>query len=194
MDQRIFHGQISPDDLVRALAADYNRGNYQVRQIPSGAAVSVQISSRAYAQSGGQTALTITVQPFEDGVSVQVGQQSLFGVAASLGQTAFAAFRNPLSILGRIDDVAQDIESIQLTDQVWNTIERTVRALGAGHQLSDRLRRTVCEYCNTPNPIGEASCVACGAPLGNVQPATCRFCGFVVKNNEKVCPNCGKPL
>ncbi len=194
MDQRIYHGTITPNDIARAIQTEFNRGNYQVRQSGSGSTLGIQISSRAAAASGGQTALTVTVQTIEDGVAIQVGQQSLFGVAASLGQTAFSAFRNPLSLLNRIDDLAQDIESIQLTDQVWKIIERAVQSLGANHELSERLRRLICAYCNTPNPVGEPSCLACGAPLGDVQPMTCRACGYVVRANEKVCPNCGKPL
>jgi len=44
---------------------------------------------------------------------VQVGQQDFLGVAASLGASALTVFRNPLGILGRLDDIAQDIESIR---------------------------------------------------------------------------------
>ena len=36
----------------------------------------------------------------------------------------------------------------------------------------------------------EGRCIACGAPLGEVQPSTCANCGFVVQKEEKICPNC----
>ncbi len=47
---------------------------------------------------------------------VELGQQAWLGVAASLGQTAFSVFRNPFSLIGRLDDLAQDIESMQLSE------------------------------------------------------------------------------
>ena len=194
MHQRIYHGSITPTDIARSLQAAFNHGNLQAQQIGNGNKIAIQISSHRAASSGGQTALSILIQSIEDGVAVQVGQQALLGVAASLGTTAISALRNPLSLLNRFDDLAQDIESIQLTDEVWKLIEKTVKTLGANYELSDRLRRLICDYCNTPNPVGESSCLACGAPLGNVQPQTCRNCGYVIRANDKICPNCAKPV
>jgi len=194
MDQRIYHGKITPDDFARSLIAHFNRGNLRVQQLGSGNEVAVQIASRQGAESGGQTALGITLQKVEDGVSVQIGKQTWFGVAASLGFTALIALRNPFSLISRIDDLAQDIEYIQLTDEIWRVIDGTARSLNAGHELSERLRRLVCDYCDTPNPVGEPSCIACGAPLGGVQPETCPKCGFVVTNKTSRCPNCGTNL
>ncbi len=191
MDQRIYHGKITPDNFARSLIAHFNRGNLRVQQIGNGDEIAVQIASRQGAQSGGQTALGISLQRVEDGVSVQVGKQVWFGVAASLGWTAIAAIRNPFTLIDRIDDLAQDIESIQLTDEVWQVLDLTARSLNAGHELSERLRRLVCDYCNTPNPVGEPSCMACGAPLGDVQPLACPNCGFVITTKQSRCPNCG---
>jgi RNase P subunit RPR2 len=125
-----------------------------------------------------------------DGISVQVGNQSWLGVAASLGTTTLSMIRNPFHLIGRLDDLAQDIESIQLTDEVYETVEAAARAAGASFELSERLRRMVCKYCNTANPVGEASCLACGAPMGSSQPRTCPRCGFVVRTDELTCPNC----
>jgi len=123
-----------------------------------------------------------------------VGQQAWFGVAASLGQTAFTVLRNPFSLLGRLDDLAQDIESMQLTERVWKVIDRAIVALGASHELSDRLARITCEFCGTANPVGEGNCIACGAPMGTAQPCTCPNCGFVVGSEESACPNCHRKL
>lgn len=97
---------------------------------------------------------------------------------------------NPFNLLNRLDDIAQDIEGLQLVDEVWRVLEETARSLGATQQLSDRLRRVVCDYCGTANTVGEGRCIACGAPLGSVQPRTCKKCGFVVVPNEAICPNC----
>ncbi len=194
MTQRIYHGDFSNNDLAQAIVAEYSRGNYQVQQYLSNDTMVVQIATSKFATSGGSTALTVSLQNVEDGVAIHIGNQAWLGVAASLGISTIAALRNPLSLLNRLDDIAQDIESVQLTDAVWTLIDRTARAIGSGHQLSDRLKRYVCDYCNTPNPTGEPTCIACGAPLGDIQPTTCPKCGYVVHNNESVCINCGFSL
>jgi Double zinc ribbon len=194
MDRRIFHGNIKPSDIAQALLGEFNRGNLHAQALGQANKMAVQISTRTGAQSGGQTALTITLQATDEGVMVEIGQQTWLGVAASLGQTALSALRNPFTLLGRLDDLAQDIENIQLIDNVWKAIDRAVASTGASYELSERLRRVVCDYCQTANPVGEGSCFACGAPLGNVQPATCPNCGFAVSSIETICPNCSKSL
>ncbi len=194
MERRVFHGQISPTDVARALVAHFNRANLAAQQLGEGKNIIVQIASRQRPVSGGQTALSIQISEAEDGVIVQLGKQTWFGVAASLGVTALSLFRNPFSLIGRLDDLAQDIENLQLTEDVWGVIENVARMRGATFELSERLRRLVCEYCYTANPVGEPSCIACGAPLGKIQPFTCNNCGFVINKNESTCPNCGQKL
>jgi hypothetical protein len=193
-ETRIYHGDFNPSDIARDIIAQFNRGNFQVQQIGRDPKVAIQIATRQFAQSGGQTALTITLHKVADGVSVQLGNQAWMGVAASLGITALSALRNPLTLLGRLDDLAQDIESLQLEDEIWHLIEASARQHGVGKVLSERLHRYICPYCNTPNEVGEGRCIACGAPLGDVQPQTCLNCGFVVRNLERECPNCGAKL
>lgn len=194
MEQRIFHGNLTPKALASALQGEFNRGNLRTQQIGSAQKVIVQIATRDQPLSGGQTALTVSIEAVEDGVAVSIGKQAWLGVAASLGMTALTAWRNPWHLLERLDDLAQDIENLQLSEKVWQNIEATARNLGANFELSDRLRRTVCEYCLVANPVGEASCIACGAPLGRVQPDTCKNCGFVIKKRESICPNCGERI
>jgi len=194
MEQRIYHGDLSPDDIAQALIGKFNRGNLRAQQIGGGKLVVVQIATNSEATSGGQTALSVSIQKVEDGVSVQVGEQAWLSVAASLGLSALSALRNPFNLMGRLDDIAQDVENLQITETVWKTIEAAVQAAGASFELSKRLRRSVCAYCDTANPVGEASCIGCGAPLGKVQPDTCPHCGFVTIANENICPNCKRSL
>ena len=194
MDRRIFHGDIQPEDMAHALMAEFNRGNLHAQSIHHNETTAVQIATRLGSMSGGQTALTITLQKVEDGLMVELGKQEWLGVAASLGQTAWSALRNPLSLLGRLDDIAQDIESIQLAERAWRVIDQTMAGVGASHSLSERLSRITCEYCGVANPVGEASCLSCGAPMGASQPTTCRHCGFAVSPEESICPNCNRTL
>jgi hypothetical protein len=187
---KVYHGTISPDDVARKLVARFNHGNYRAQKIGSGERVVVQIATRKQSRSGGHTATTVTLQQTREGVSVQLGKQDWLGVAASLGMTTLSAFRNPFSLIGRLDDIAQDIKSIQLQEQILDAIEHLTHAAGVSHQLSEKLRRTVCGYCNSANEIGVAQCVACGGPTGDDQPHTCGSCGFVVDRQATTCPNC----
>lgn len=194
MYQRIFHGDLSPQEIGDTLVANFNRGNFLARQIRAGEKQVIQIVSHPQSRAGGSTALTVMVDKVEDGVAVQIGKQAMLGVAASLGSSVLSIWRNPFNLIDRLDDLAQDFDNIQLSDQVWECIEGYARLQGATFELSERLRRLVCEYCSTANPVGEPSCIACGAPLGKVQPRTCLNCGFVVRSDETVCPQCGRQL
>jgi hypothetical protein len=194
MEQHIFHGNITPIDIANRLVAEFNQGNLRTQIIGKNDNLTVQISTNQMSRSGGQTALSINIQSITDGVMIQVGQQQWLGVAASLGQTAIFTLLNPMNILGRLDDLAQDIESLQITEKVWQTINRAVSLAGAGTRLTDKLTRITCAYCSTANEVGNSNCIACGGPLGNEHPTSCGNCGWVVKKDEKFCPNCGKLL
>jgi DNA-directed RNA polymerase subunit RPC12/RpoP len=194
MEQRIFHGELEPQELAQVLLAHFNQNNYRAQQFGSEEQIVVQIATREMRRAGGQTALTVTLREVEDGVAVQIGKQDWLGVAASLGETVFTAWRNPFGLIHRLDDLAQDIDHLQLSDRVWELIEASARAAGATFELSKRLRRLVCSYCRSANPVGEPSCIACGAPLGEEQPDTCPNCGFVLNANDTRCPNCGQAV
>ena len=194
MEQRFLHGELQPLDLAQSLLAEFNRGNLRAQVIQQPDGVAVQIATRPGARSGGQTAVTVIFQKAPDGVMVRVGQQEWLGTAASLGQTTIATLMNPWNLLGRLDDIAQDVANLQLPQQVWEVIGRAARAAGASHEMSERLRRVKCPYCGVANAIGESACIACGAPLGAAQPNTCSKCGFILTGEDTRCPNCGRPV
>ena len=182
---------MDPSDLAQSLIAEFNRGNLRAQIVGQSDNLAVQIGTRMGSSSGGPTALTVTIQKTPDGVLIQLGQQEWFGTAASLGRTTMAALLNPWNLINRLDDIAQDVENLQLSDHVWQVLDQAARAAGTGYQLTERLSRLTCEYCGTANPVGEGACLACGAPLGKSQPSTCPNCGYVVRPNELKCPNCG---
>ena len=194
METRFYHGTFTPQGLAQVLQAHFGHGDLQVRQLGKGQRIVVQIATRQHPSRGGRTALSVSLQQVTDGVSVQVGQQEWLGLAADVGLTALLALRNPWRLLGRLDDLAQDVTLLTLAERVWQVLDETVKAWGGGMRLSQRLRRVICPYCGTANEVGAGRCIACGAPLGNVQPRTCPHCGFVVQSEETVCPNCGQPL
>jgi len=194
MDRQIYHGDINSSDVAQALLAEFNRGNLRAQILGQADHLAVQIGTRPGAASGGQTALTVSIQKVADGIMVQIGQQEWLGTATSLGWTVVTALQNPFSLISRLDDIAQDVENLQLTEHVWTVINQAIQAAGASHQLSARLNRIVCTYCGTANPVGEGDCMACGAPLGKSQPRACPNCGFVMEPNEIKCPNCGAAI
>ncbi len=194
MEQRIYHGNISPDTISEALLAYFNRGNLRTQIIGNGDENQVQIATRPGAASGGNTAVTVQIKRVDDGVLVAVSDQAWFGVAASMGQTVISALINPWNLLGRLDDIAQDVENMQIHDKVWQVVGSVAQANRASTQISERLQRLECQYCGTANQVGEGNCIACGAPLGNLQPRTCPACGFVVLRGERTCPSCSRPI
>ena len=194
MNQRIYHGVIDPIDMANALMSFFNRGNWRVQRIGDSDHLVVQIATRDQPMAGGQTAMSVDIQRMADGITVQIGQQAWLGVAASLGTSALALLINPWNLLNRLDDIAQDIENLQLNEEVWKVVNDSASALGTTQQLSERLKRVTCEYCGSGNPVGAGNCIACGAPMGALQPRTCLKCGFVIRKNEITCPNCGARL
>ena len=194
MDRRIFHGNITPFVVAQALTAEFNQGNTQTQVLGEEGNLIVQVASSQFSRSGGKTAVSINLQQIEDGIMVQVGEQQWLGVAASLGQTAISALLNPLNLLGRLDDIAQDVSSIQMNEKIWQVVSSVAMTAGASQELSERLSSVTCEYCGSANHVGSSTCVACGAPLGDAQPKTCSKCGFVLTHNQKFCPNCGQPV
>lgn len=194
MDTKIYHGEVKALDLAEVLVGRFNRGNMKAQAVKSGDQYVVQIASRRDARSGGQTALGLTLQQMKDGVAVRLGKQTWLGIAASLGVSVLMAKANPLNLLGRLDDLAQDIENLTLDDRVWEVIDEVAETMGASQQLTERLRRTGCAYCGTANPVGQPRCLACGAPLGDAQPRSCEHCGFVASPEDAVCQNCGDKL
>lgn len=194
MERQIYHGNLTPTDISQTLMSEFNHGNIRAQVLGKRDDLVVQIATRPGAMSGGQTALSVHIKKVPEGVLIELGQQNWFGIAASMGVTALSAIRNPFNLIGRLDDLAQDIENLNLKENIWEVVDHLAASAGASHQLSERLLRLTCEYCATANPVGEASCIACGAPLGKNQPGTCKNCGFVVLKGEKICPNCREKL
>jgi hypothetical protein len=191
MDSKFYHGNIEPRDIAGALHGHFNRNNLDTKEFGTVNRIIIQIATHINAVSGGGTAIPVTIEKVPDGVSVQIGKQSILGVAASLGFSALATFQNPLNLLSRIDDIAQDIENLQLKDDIWQVIDQFAHQMDATMELSENLRTITCAYCKAANPISEPNCVACGAPMGDLQPGTCKACGFVIHNSTSTCPNCG---
>jgi hypothetical protein len=190
--QRTYHGDINPQEMAAVVVAAFNQGNMRAQQVGDGEKVMVQIAT--HGGSGGQAALSVTIQKVEDGVSVAMGQHEWLGVAASLGQTALATLLNPWNLIGRLDDIAQDVTSLTLIDKVWEAIEKFARAAKVTKTISEQLQSVTCPFCGTANKVAAPDCQNCGAPLGDFQPVSCSKCGNVLPPKSKFCNNCGTAL
>ena len=191
MKSKIYHGDLKLEQMAAALGAFFNRGALSSEVTLDGDQAVVQISTTQGYRSGGPTHLGVSMRQGGDRIEVTVGDQGIFGLAGSLGASALLGLLNPWNLLGRIDDIAQDIEHLTLEDQVWAVIDKIAAEAGASQQLSERLQRLTCAYCGVANNVGEGNCQACGAPLGEVQPRTCPRCGYLVFRDEPKCPKCG---
>ena len=194
MTTKIYHGKITAENLAKAIATRFNTNDLVTRYTSNEDQYHLQIASRRDAQSGGKTSIGLVLQQLGDGVAVKIGKQDWLGIAASLGLSALSFRLNPFNLLGRLDDIAQDIENLSLDDRLWEMIDDVATTMGASQQLSERLRRMACEYCDTANPVGQPRCIACGAPLGGTQPRTCDKCGFIAAPEDIACTNCGSAL
>ncbi|MBN2045150.1 MAG: zinc ribbon domain-containing protein [Anaerolineales bacterium] len=194
MTTKIYHGKLTAATLAKAISTRFSDEDLIANYTKSENQYIVRIASRAHAQSGGKTAIGVVLQQLEDGVAVKIGKQDWIGIAASLGISALSVRRNPLSLLGRLDDIAQDIENLTLDDRLWTLIDEVASTMNASQRLSEKLRRNKCEFCGTANPVGTPRCIACGAPQGDNQPVTCLKCGFLMTEADLECTNCGAKL
>ena len=193
MDQRTYHGEIDPDELANALLAQFNQGSTAAQRLGRGERAIVQIGTLDR-QRRIENALTVTISKTADGVDVSLGQQQWLDAAADLAQAGLGALFNPLSLLGKLDEVARDVSSFNLPQQVWATVEQYCRSVGAGLGGSPQTMMIACAYCGVANQRDAPSCVGCGAPLGEVQPVYCPKCGQVVPHGTKFCARCGTKL
>ena len=98
MKTKIYHGELELDEVAQALANFFNRGPLDANLRKSGDQAFLQIATRDDRRSGGSTSLGVTLRQVNDRLEVQVGKQSVLGLAASIGATALLALRNPLNL------------------------------------------------------------------------------------------------
>jgi hypothetical protein len=195
MEQRTYRGDIEPEGLADALVTRFDHGDMKAQKVRGeDQHVMVQIAAREWGWGAARSALTVGIAPVEEGVRVTLGQQQWLDVAASLAITGLGALVNPLSLLGRIDDIARDVGKLTLPDQVWKAIEHYVDSVGAKLGLAEKQLVVTCPYCGVGNPVGAGTCSACGGSLAEVQPVACPQCGFVLAKGSRFCNRCGTKL
>jgi len=194
-EQRTYRGNIDPAGLADALVAHFNHGDLMAQKVTGQEGhLMVQIATREHGWGAARSALSVGIAPVEEGVRVTVGEQRWLDAAASLAITGLGALVNPLSLLGRIDDIARDVGKLTLPDQVWGAVEHYCDSVGAQLGLAEKQLVVACPYCGVGNPVGAGTCSACGGSLADVQPVACPQCGFVMPKDARFCSRCGTKL
>ncbi|RLC90242.1 MAG: hypothetical protein DRI37_01975 [Chloroflexi bacterium] len=195
VEQRAYHGKIDPEALARALVAQFNQGETRAQWTRgTQGRTAVQIQNRKVERGDPTTAITLHITPSETGVVLSMSEQQWLSVAADMAKSGLLALLNPWNLIGELDDIARNVRSLQLRQEVWQGIETYCRGVGAGIGTASQLQHIVCPYCGTPNPLGTLTCQACHAPLAEVQPVVCPRCGYLNDPRAQLCVNCGAPL
>ena len=189
VEQRAYHGEISPEDLARTLVLRFNEGETRAHAIKgeAGRAV-IQIQNRRVEFGDPNTAVTVQVSPTKTGITVAVSEQKLLGVAADMAKSGVKAWLNPLNLLGELDDIARNVRWMGLRTEIWKAVDEYCQAQGSGRGAAGL------PYCGTPNDVGTQTCAACKAPLAEAQPIVCGRCGFLNQPEGSLCINCGAKL
>ena len=153
MAKKIFHGNFTPDDLAALLICISTVAILKCKRLAQEMRSRCKFGQKGRLNPAGKLRSALSFQAFDDGVIISSGEQQWMGIAASLGYSALAALRNPLSLLGRIDDIAQDIEYLNLEEEIWNVLTSNVKIKGSQYNFLIALRRIVCDYCDTANPV-----------------------------------------
>jgi len=104
MEQRIYHGNLTPEIVADALVGEFHHGNLRVQQFGNKSEIVVQISTHQWTRSGGDTALTVNLRRIEDGLSVTWANRP-GSCGCQPGKNSLSVWKNPFQILERLDDL-----------------------------------------------------------------------------------------
>lgn len=195
MEQRAYHGDIDVEDMARALVVQFNQGETRAQWMRGKAERAVvQIQMRRRDRRNPGSAITLHLTPSETGTVVSIAEQRWLGVAADLAKSGLLTLLNPWNIIGEIDDIARNVRSIQLRNEIWNAVELYCRSAGSGRGVGPSPQHIVCPYCGTPNELGRMICQACRGPLAEARPVACSRCGYLNDPDARYCVNCQAPL
>lgn len=195
MEQRTYRGPITARGLAQALMMRFNAGHLIAQSAGTDEHMIVQIAARE--RDWGDRArpvLTISIVQHEQAVDVTIGEQQWLGPAADLLQAGVKGWLSPLSLISEISEIAEDIQTLQLPQQVWETIEQYARSAGARLGLAEEDQIVACPFCGIGNPVGVGQCKSCGGSLASVQPKACPKCGQLSPRTAVFCSRCGTHL
>ncbi len=195
MQRRTYRGSITARGLAQALVTRFNVGHLVAQASGTDDHMVVQIAARERDWGGqARAALTLSIIQHEEAVEVSLGEHQWLGPAADLLQTGLRGWFRPMSLLGELAEIAEDVQTLQLPEQVWLAVDHYVESVGAKLGLAEDDRLVACPFCGVGNPVGVGQCSACGGSLINVQPRACPSCGKLMPTSAAFCSRCGAKL
>lgn len=207
MEQRIFQGNIDSNALAEHVLDNWNQGDTVAQVLQGDEGTIVQVGQR----SGGlfsdepRNALTLALEPTNDGLRVTLGEQQWYrdggGQIMVGGLIGFFPFFFTWPLGGGRDEPVDP----QLANQVWESVERFIQQNGAATGSTRRLPRQSeaatgattrlagihCPSCGTENPPEAERCRECGTYL---QAQACPQCGVSNPATANFCMRCGSSL
>lgn len=195
VEQRAYHGDLRPAELARALVVRFDGGETRAYWMEGerGRTV-VQIQNRKVERNDPATSVTVHISPTQTGITVAVSEQRVLGVAADMARSGLQAWRNPIRLIGELDNIARNVRWLGLRGEIWKAVDEFCQASGSGRGVAGMLTSVACPYCGTPNELGAHNCKACHAPLTEAQPIACGACGVLNEPQASLCVNCGARL
>lgn len=209
MEQRVYRGNIHPNDLAEALLDEWDRDDTIAQAFGEEDRVIVQIGQRegGWFSDEPHQALTLDLTAVEDGLQVTMGQQQWFKdggtqiIAGGLIGFFPFFFTFPLGELFGGQSIDQ-----RLPDRIWQTIDRyaasvappttptptTTEPVGPVTGRTTRLATVSCPECGVANPLGALRCSACGTSLQAI--SACPQCGHQNPPGANFCNRCGSKL
>lgn len=167
-EQRTYHWPATADGIAQTLVSTFSEGHLHTRAYKNADnQIVVQIET-VESDRGGKRRAALTVQIAEQNkmVSVTFDDHNVTGATGDLLRVGLRAARNPLTALGRLDDINDDLATLQLPKAVWEAVESYVA--NAVEPQPEGI--VICRFCDTSVPVGILTCPACGASLGSQQP------------------------
>ena len=137
MEQRVYHGAVSPDQLADYLVQQYDpQKNMQAQRIGEGDSLVVQIamSDDPEKKHGALTLAVVRATDAEAGVMITMGEQQWItpqNVAHTAMMATIAVLITPWALFGLIWPLSQIVSARMLPNDVWNTIETYMLGQGA---------------------------------------------------------------
>lgn len=146
MQQRVYHGTVSPDQLADYLVQLYDpQKNMQAQRIGEGDSLIVQIAMSDVPENkrGALTVAIVRAMDAESGVMITMGEQPWLtpqNMAYGAMMAAISVLVTPWALFGLIWPVSQILETRMLPNDVWNTIETFMIGQGARRSQTQEIQ------------------------------------------------------
>jgi hypothetical protein len=163
MEQRIYHGNINPDDLANYLVGMFNQGpgGTVAQKIGQGDSILVQIGLLSHSGRRIRQSIGLSIARTPVGISVTSGQANWLDDPHLGGSLIGALFWPPLLLF----PFARGINAYGLYQDIRQAVETFCAQAGARQGETTTAHAVYCQQCGSANQEGARFCQMCGAPL-----------------------------